>query len=100
MIGEPLAILALGAEAVALPRLAQFAPGATIARAASFMMHGTQPFSSPAGGEGGEIGPDTTGSKGPRTDTLHLKARLATSVRSPPRVASNVNRKAGITSEN
>ena len=56
MIGKPLAVLALGAEAVALPRFAQLAPGATVARAASFMMHDTQPFSPPAAGEGGKIG--------------------------------------------
>ena len=55
MIGKPLAVLALRTEAVALPRFAQFAPGATIARAASFIMHGNQPFSPPAAGEGGEI---------------------------------------------
>ena len=52
MIGKPLAVLALRAEAVALPRLAQLAPGATVARTASFMMHGIQPFSPPADSEG------------------------------------------------
>ena len=51
MIGKPLAVLALGAEAVALPRFAQLAPGAAIARTASFMMHRTHPLSSSAIGK-------------------------------------------------
>ena len=40
VVREPLAIDALGAMAVDLPRLAQFAAGATVARAASLEMHG------------------------------------------------------------
>ena len=56
MIGKSLAVLALRVEAVALPRFAHFPPGATIARAASFMMHGSQPFSPPAVGEEGDVG--------------------------------------------
>ena len=52
MIGKPLAVLAFGADAVALPRFAQLAPGATIARTASLMMHEVQPFSPPAAGGG------------------------------------------------
>ncbi len=51
MIGKPLAIGALGANTVRLPRLAL---GPTVVRTASFMMHGTQPFSPPAAGEGGQ----------------------------------------------
>jgi len=56
MIGEPLPILAFGAVPVDLPRLAQLAPGAGVARAVTFMMHGTQPFSPPAAGEAGRLG--------------------------------------------
>lgn len=70
MIGEPLAILALGADAVNLPRLAQFAPGTTVARTASFMMHGSQPFSPPAAGEGAEIGGNREPSKRPISYTI------------------------------
>ena len=55
MIGKPLAVLALRADAVPLPRLARLAPGATVARTASFVMHGGQPFSPPAASEGGEV---------------------------------------------
>lgn len=53
MIGKTLAIGALGTMTVRFPRLAQLAPGPRVARATTFVMHGTQPFSPPAEGEGG-----------------------------------------------
>jgi len=40
MIAEPLPAEAVGGIAVDLPRLAELAPGAQVARALSFMMHG------------------------------------------------------------
>ena len=71
MIGKPLAVLALGADAVDLPRLAQFAPGTAVARTASFMMHGSQPFSPPAAGEEGEISESGEPSKHHSSSTAH-----------------------------
>ena len=77
MIGKPLAVLALRAEAVALPRFAQLAPGAAIARTASLMMHEVQPFSPPAAGEATEIGVAVGRGKIAKTcfQLLHLSAR-------------------------
>jgi hypothetical protein len=40
MIAEPLAVRPLGAKSVDFPRLAQFAAGASVARAFAFVIHG------------------------------------------------------------
>ena len=48
MIGERLPVDTLGPMAVDLPRLAQLAPGPGIARATTFVMHGSLPLMAPA----------------------------------------------------
>ncbi|MEO1967495.1 MAG: hypothetical protein ABGW87_02115 [Sphingomonadaceae bacterium] len=64
MVGERLAVGTLGAMAVDLPRLAQLAPGAGVARTMTFVMHDNLPFAAPLRFDTEKISPTWPEAKG------------------------------------